>query len=762
MQRLHPLAAHLSKVAALAAQFAQPIGADFAYLAGLWHDLGKYRKAFQEGRLGLKNGAIPAADCHIESKTRVSHSHAGALYAIEQLGPQLGRILAYVIAGHHSGLPDYAIIAQGNSSTPIEPTLKFRLGTERAAKEFAESLCEAIPQNILATPKPPQVPAAARDVGFALWVRMLFSCLVDADFLDTESFFNATKSANRQQPAMLTQFLPLLNRHLEGMANADTLVNRERADVLAACRSAAAHAPGFFTLTVPTGGGKTLSSMAFALEHARHHGKQRVIFAIPYTSIIEQTAEVFRAVFAELGADAVLEHHSSLDVAEKDENHLSRLAAENWDAPLIVTTNVQLFESLHAARTSRCRKLHNLCNSVIVLDEAQLLPAQFLAPVIRALQLLVKHYGVTVVLCTATQPNLRSRTKPVTHKPSFTGIDNAHEIVGDQTRLNALFANLSRVHYLGLDTLTVQRSWDDIAQALSSEAAVLAIVNTRGDALQLHKKVSELSADGDGDVVHLSALMCAQHRSAVISQIKTQLTAQRSAIALGQPVRHLRVISTQLVEAGVDLDFPVVYRAISGLDSIAQAAGRCNREGKLAGKGKVVVFAPPQFSNHIKDAIYATQHVCEQLLKPGELLPQDFERYFDRYYGTVPSLDAQKINDLLTPDREQLSMAFRSASEKFKLIDEDSEAVVVPYVPVGKSKSPVHDIVGKLKQEPNNRGLLRQLQRYTISIRRKAFEKLAAQGDIVQTGIVWVASDVRYDARVGLMDSNDHGTNLMY
>lgn len=768
-QRLHSLTAHLSKVAALASKFAEPIGPDFAYVAGLWHDLGKFRKAFQEGRLGLKDGAIPDIDCHIEpnfsggssatNKIRASHSHAGALYAIEQLGPQLGRVLAYLIAGHHSGLADYSTGTRGATSSS-EQTLEWRLTSDRAKREFEEALREAIPPEILAVPNSPRVPIAAQNEGFALWLRMLFSCLVDADFLDTETFFSPAKSQHRLQPAKLEQFLPLLNRYLDSKTNADTLVNRERAAVLAACRAGAKQAPGFFTLTVPTGGGKTLSSLAFALEHVLKHGKQRIIFAIPYTSIIEQSAAVFREVFAELGNDAVLEHHSSLDVSEKEENHLSRLAAENWDAPLIVTTNVQLFESLHAARTSRCRKLHNLCNSVIVLDEAQLLPPEFLAPVIRSLQLLVKHYGVTVVLCTATQPNLRSRFDPFTRKCIFSGIDGAHEIVGNQARLNTLFASLARVQYLGLDALESQRAWDEVAQELSAEATVLAIVNTRGDALKLYKKVTAMSSEAD--IVHLSALMCAQHRSAVIAGIKLKLAAQREALASAKPVRPLRVISTQLVEAGVDLDFPVVYRAISGLDSIAQAAGRCNREGKLAGKGKVVVFSAPQSTDHIKFAINATKHVTSQLTQPDDLLPPDFERYFDRYYGTVVSLDKHDINGALKADPATLGVAFRSAAEKFKLIDEDSEAVVVPYVPEAKSESPIHAIVGKLAKEPNHRGLLRQLQRYTVSVRRKAFEKLVAQGDVEQRGIVWVALDARYDPEFGLLASDDHGANLMF
>jgi len=323
--------------------------------------------------------------------------------------------------------------------------------------------------------------------------------------------------------------------------------------------------PGIYTLTVPTGGGKTLSSMGFALNHAVKYGKHRVIYVIPYTSIIEQTADQFRAIFGE----AVIEHHSNLDSTdEAKENARSRLACENWDAPVIVTTTVQFFESLFASRTSRCRKLHNIVNSVVILDEAQLLPPDFLAPILEALKELQKNYGVTVVFCTATQPALGPHK---TMDFDFKGIDGMKEIMDDPAMLHKALKRTEIRQVRNLEPLT----WDDVAGEITNNESVLCIVNRRDDARTLWELLPEGS-------IHLSALMCGAHRVRKIKEIKERLRN-------GVPTR---VVSTQLVETGVDVDFPVVYRAMAGLDSIAQAAGRCNREG-LRAKGKVFVFTPP-------------------------------------------------------------------------------------------------------------------------------------------------------------------------
>ena len=386
---VHDLRDHLQEVGRLAGESAQPFGgADWAQAAGVWHDLGKYSAEFQR-RIRSASGFDPEA--HLEGPAgRVDHSTAGAQYAIERFG-LVGRILAYLIAGHHAGLPDW----HSDESRGRGRALKARLDDDTHLKR---ALSQAIPDEILSQPLPASTPLGG-SAGFALWVRMLFSCLVDADFLDTEAFMDAGRATHRVNALSLPELLPLFDAHMEKCFSevSPTTVNRARAEVLRQCRDKAREASGLFSLTVPTGSGKTLSSLAFALEHAVLHGKRRIIYVIPYTSIIEQTANVFREIFP----DGVIEHHSNLD--PDVETVKSRLASENWDAPLIVTTNVQFFESLFASRTSRCRKLHNIVDSVVILDEAQLMPPEFLQPILIMMNSLVKHYGVTFVLSTATE-----------------------------------------------------------------------------------------------------------------------------------------------------------------------------------------------------------------------------------------------------------------------------------------------------------------------------------------------------------------------
>ena len=478
--RAHDLAEHLRQVGAGAASSAAAFGAaDWARLAGLWHDLGKYRDGFQRY-------IRDCADAHIEGRVPSkdkTHSAAGALHAIEALecrhgpaGKLAAPVLAYLIAGHHAGLADW------------HGGLKARLASDDARREYADAR-GAAPAAILETDIPlnlkDAVPGGILTPGaFALWLRMLFSTLVDADFLDTEAFMDAGKADARGGFPPLAEMHGAYNAHMACFA-ADTPVRRIRADILRQCRSKAAAAPGLYTLTVPTGGGKTLASLGFALDHALAHGKRRVIYAIPYTSIIEQTADVFRDVFASLGRECVVEHHSQAESDPADETSASRLACENWDAPLVVTTNVQLFESLFAARTSRCRKLHRLVGSVLILDEAQQLPPEFLQPILDVLRLLIRHYGVTVVLCTATQPALTT-TDYFDPSMSLRGLDDATELMDDP---DALYAALKRVDVRLPADFTMPTEWPALADELADHDSVLAIVNTRGGARELHRRM---------------------------------------------------------------------------------------------------------------------------------------------------------------------------------------------------------------------------------------------------------------------------------
>jgi CRISPR-associated endonuclease/helicase Cas3 len=723
LQSVQPLDEHLSAVAKLAGERAAKFDAEeWGKLAGLWHDLGKYSRGFQ----ALIRSAS-GYEAHLVDFTpgRVNHSSAGALHAEAALRA-LGLPLAYVIAGHHAGLADWFGDANGNSS------LERRLQDGREKGLLDQALLTA-PEALLQQQPPKLRPGKFGEAkGLHLWIRMLFSCLTDADFLDTEAFMDKGKSRQRGGYPELATLLSQFNKAMETKTQqAETSpINRLRADVLLQCREKGAGGPGLYTLTVPTGGGKTLSSLAFALEHALHpnHGKCRIIYAIPYTSIIEQTANVFREIFG----DAVLEHHSNLD-SEK-ETSKSRLAAENWDAPLIVTTNVQLFESLFAARTSRCRKLHNLVNSVIILDEAQLLPPEFLQPILDVMRLLIEHYGVTFVLCTATQPALETREDSF-GKKWLRGPGEAEEIVSGTEKL---YAQLERVTVSLPEDWNTPGSWDEIADRIARHPSVLAIVNTRADCRELHRRMP-------AGTIHLSALMCGEHRSYVIGEIKRRLKN-------GEGVR---VVSTQLIEAGVDVDFPVVYRALAGLDSIAQAAGRCNREGKQADKGKIFVFVPPKQAP--KGLLRFGEDACKIILhdRPeNPLAPEQFRRYFTHYYRKVDSLDKYGIKELLTQDAALSKIQFRTAAEKFHFIDEEaSVSILVPYANPLDAKCDSRPLLARLRSGELHRDLLRQLQRFTVSVPKYAFEQLRRAGEIEEPSpeLFVLRNETAYREDMGLL-----------
>ena len=705
---IHHLEDHLRAVGDLAGEFASSFGhADWGRLAGLWHDLGKYSRAFQNY---IAHGSGFDPEAHIEGgKGRVNHSSAGALHAVEQLGGK-GRLLAYLIAGHHAGLPDWH-----SDEYPLS-SLSHRIEDQQHLRAISDV---TIPPDVLHPAIIPATKPPGGESGLALWLRMLFSSLVDGDFLDTEKFMDDEKGRSRGSSSTVRELLNKLDMHMaQLMAEAEpTPVNRVRAEVLRQCREHASDPPGIFSLTVPTGGGKTLSGLAFALNHAIHHNKCRVIYVIPYTSIIEQTAGIFRGIFGE----DVVEHHSNLD--PEKETAKSRLATENWDSPVVITTNVQFFESLFAARTSSCRKLHNIVNSVVVLDEAQLLNPEFLQPIMDTINLLARHYGVTFVLSTATQPALNSRDG---FGWTFRGLESVREIMADP---DALCRDLNRVTVEIPPDFHARRGWEEILTELITHESVLAIVNTRRDCRELYRLMPE-------GTIHLSAAMCGQHRSQVIAGIRERLEKKVPT----------RVVSTQLVEAGVDIDFPVVYRAMSGLDSIAQAAGRCNREGKLE-CGKVVVFVPPKSSP--PGMLRRAEQTTVSLLSGGTSDPMArdlFTRYFEHFYVKVDSLDKYGINDLLTRDARDLKIQFRTTADRFKLIDDvESQAILVWY---GEGQA----LIGKLKKDGPERWLMRKLQRYSVNLPRRLVNKLVQAGEVqeVWPGIFAQAVSTLYDDKVGV------------
>ncbi len=741
---VHPLEQHLCKVADLANEFGASFhSSEWARLAGLWHDLGKYRPAFQK-HIRKSSGYDPNASISSEKDPKKNHASTGAIYAVDYMKKQgceaFGRALAYMIAGHHTGLPDYAKSdAKGRA---LDDTLT------RDKDFLPEALSEQIPAKVLAgcVPKT-KLPMDTWD-DLHCWIRMGFSALVDADFLDTEQFMQPGKAAQREAnypdiPALLRCFEAYM-RKMTGALDAQAKtseVNQLRAEVLQQTRDKAKSRPGIYTLTVPTGGGKTLSSLAFALKHACVHNKQRIIYAIPYTSIIEQTANTFRKVFANCG-DVVLEHHSNVEPEENREITTTRLAAENWHIPVIVTTTVQLFESLFAARPSRCRKLHNLVNSVIVLDETQLLPPGNLEPIRHLIKLLAKHYGVTFLLTTAT-PTPSTGVKDAFGKVLLAGFE-ATEVIAQPAHY---FQQLQRVTYTLPADFHSPQSWEEIAKQVQQHSSVLVVVNKRDDARQLFVAMGK----NDGTLFHLSALMCPIHRKRLIDKIKKRLTQ-------GQPTR---VVSTQLVEAGVDFDFPVVFRAAAGLDSIIQAGGRCNREGKLKdanGKpmlGQVIVFVPPTPppEGFLTKAFETTASFLKGEHEAIDT-PQLIHRYFEHLHAKLSKFDNNQVLSLLQQDASDINIQFRTAAQSFQMIEQGQTFTV--FMDYGENKEEEKQVktwLGKLAGGQVDRWLIRRLQPYSISLYHYQKQALLNANAIEETesGYYIIAGPGVYDERLGFI-----------
>lgn len=671
-----PLEKHLWNVANKARIFADIFGAEkWGELIGLLHDAGKASDAFQRRLEGL-----PA---------RVDHSTYGARLASQKLG-RLGNILAYVIAGHHGGMPD-----GGNQ----EGQLHFRL-LHGKLPEVGKMLSDVDLRDELLLPFKLSNDRAGFSLSF--FTRMIFSCLVDADFLDTEAFCDPEKAQIRPMAMTAQMFVNLKksfdNYMAEKIRKADpTDVNTLRQSVLSQCREKAKLSPGIFSLSVPTGGGKTFSSLAFALDHVVAHSLQRIIYAIPFTSIIEQNATVFQQA---IGRESVLEHHCNYKERDEPEDRAyyrwRGLAAENWDAPVVVTTNVQFFESLFSNKPSRCRKLHNIARSVIILDEAQAIPTEYLKPSLIALRELVEHYGCTVVLCTATQPALDDESNLRT-----AALPGAFEIIDDPPQL---YKKLSRteVEFIG------KLSDDELTERLQVEQRVLAILPTKHHTRAVFEQLHSI-----GGVFHLSTNMYPEHRRRALDEI-------RSCLKKGKPCR---VVSTSLVEAGVDLDFPVVYRAMAGLDSIAQAAGRCNREGTMAGKGKVFVFETEKIPSMpwLKRCMSRAAETLRTMPDADPLGLDAMRRYFELLYD-IQELDKKQILTRLNSLTRDLHFPFQEVAKDFRFIEDDTIGVIIPI------EAEAETLVRELRYVEFPQATLRKLQQYSVSVRTREFAALDAVG----------------------------------
>ena len=743
--RTESLQGHLEEVRKLAGQFGNRFGCgSLAETVGRCHDFGKAAPDVQDylwsaaGECG-EEGDGSAAET---SKRRgPDHSSAGAQF-LEKLAPGLGTILAYPSAGHHAGLPDG--ISDAKSS--LEHRLKkFLPDWESPARAGLPNEFFASDLNALAKEAKPFL-EAGDGYSIAFLARMLFSCLVDADFLATERFMDGERSAAREGiaghdfaglQARLDGHVASLARKAASSGAADSPVNTIREEVRKDCLAAAALPSGLFTLTVPTGGGKTLASMAFALEHARRHGLDRVIYVVPYTSIIEQNAGVFRKVF---GNDMVLEHHGNVDWDSGDSR--MRLLAENWDAPIVVTTGVQFFESLHGHRPSACRKLHNIARSVVILDEAQSLPVDLLRPCLRALDELVCRYGASVVLCTATQPAVLAGQLA---KGGLTvGRSGCREIIPAERDLH------DRLRRVVARRISGKITDAELLELIDIHATALVIVNTRRHARCLFEAAEKRFPDRP--VFHLSAQMCPQHRADILG-------AARGLLRFGKPCL---LVSTQLIEAGVDIDFPCVFREIAGADSVAQAAGRCNREGRLAGLGNVFLFesaedfALPGFLNVAAakgNEVLSLPDFADDLLNPAAVT-RYFSLLYDVYRDNQDRLGV--LTDLLPatfPEkpRDLLAYKFRTLGESFHLINEPSTSVFVPYGTEGLA------LCEKLRGTyavGEQRDIARKLQRYAVSLRNTAPCNREGRpiAELVHD-VYWVLTnpDINYDPDFGIV-----------
>lgn len=719
--RVQPLEEHLNNTGLLAAQFAKPLGlSKEAEIIGKTHDIGKYKQAFQDYIRGIYKG-------------RVDHSSIGGKFFLQNKS-NLGVIGAFCIAGHHCGLQNM-LDRDGNG-------LIKRLQKEYPGYEECVALA-----NCSIPVLPDKIPAYAdtklvahKKMDLMMLIRMMYSCLVDADFLDTERFMNPEGVKRGDFPAMdelHRRFWTQLKKM--GFMEPKNELNKKRLEILETCHKKGESAPGLFTLTVPTGGGKTISSLAFALEQAIRHHKDRIIYVIPYTSIIDQTADVFKKI---LGENTVLENHCQVSYDYDEEKmpkdkamtcQKMKLASENWDVPVIVTTNEQFFESLFSNRASKCRKLHNIVNSVVIMDECQMLPVDFLTPTLRAVEELITFYHCSAVLCSATQPRLE---KYLSVKPK--------EIVPD---INELYDFFQRTSY----TLDGEMAYEDIARALMKKPQSLCVASTIQEANEIYKCLPS-SAEG---IYYLSTRLCPVHRKRVIREIKKRL-------ASGLPCH---VVSTSIISVGVDVDFPVVYLEYGGLDALIQGAGRCNREGR---HGKEESLAHIFWTQTSKKSRFmskekeAADMVLNYFAVSDLSKPDAVNCYYRAWYkNNEGSMDKKDIA------QKSIEMGFADVAKAYRLIEDESKSVLIPYDEKAK------EILRKLQCGIRTRSLLRQASQYMVNIRSQGNKKQMSDFDILLSmgkiemckddeSLAYLVNDLDYNPVTGLQAASVTGNGFLF
>ena len=662
-----PLREHMENVARLAAEYGAAFDAgEPAERAGLLHDIGKYSPRAQ------------ARQRDPEHKPKADHATAGAKEAYLRLRDLPAGM---AIAGHHGGLPDLGAQGDWENGTFIA----------RIKKELTGENDPSAWRSEIAPPQSARMPAWISGIRegryVAMYIRMLFSCLVDADFIDTETAMQGAQPRGGYESidALTEKLRAYVSPWLERPKNA---LCARRSEILAHCLRGGERERGLYTLTVPTGGGKTVSSLAFAMTHAAAQKMRRVIYVIPYTSIIEQNAKTFEKI---LGAENVLQHHSQAvfsDDAQGAEDHAAlrkRLACENWDAPVVVTTAVQFFESLFAAKTSRCRKLHNIANSVIIFDEAQTMPLPYLKPCVFAIAELVRHYGATAVLCTATQPSLTKLFNQAAPELAM------REIAPDP---DGLFEFFRRVTFRQEGRMTA----DALAERLAGEKQALCIVGTRRSARELFELLTEEGR------YHLSTLMTPRDRERTLDEIRARLRAGETC----------RVACTSLIEAGVDVDFPTVWREIAGLDSILQAAGRCNREGmRKASESVVHIFIP---DGKIPKAFQQQVEVAQRVL--AEYDDPNTREAIAAYFKGLLWARGEDALDRKNVLKNEDSFAFRKTEDAFEMIPKDTITI---YIPTNENENDLR----LLRAGSLNRALMRRLGRDAVNVYRYEYDALA-------------------------------------
>ncbi len=703
-ERIQTIKEHLEGTAKLSGEFAEKFGKqDWGYCCGMLHDIGKYSIDFQKRILG-------------ENNYRVDHSTAGARVCLEKGGKY--SFLEYCIAGHHAGLPNYGNnYDESTDSTLLGRRLKKLSDYQAYQTEIEVPAINSMPIDLKRTVNP--------DFSLSVFMRMIYSCLVDADFLDTEAFMKEGKQGRNSGENIEILFKKLENYISVWLKNQDiNTVNGRRTEILKNCLEMGKTEKGLFRLTVPTGGGKTVASLAFALRHALENKMDRIIYVIPYTSIIEQNAKVFRDI---LGEENVLENHCNVDYESSEELLPMQLASENWDKPIVVTTNVQFFESLFANKSSKCRKLHNIANSVIIFDEAQMLPNDYLKPCIAMIEELINNYQVSAVLCTATQPALASFF---------------HERISEKElcpRMEEQFEFFKRTVFENVGVLTE----NDLIQRLEKEYQALCIVNTKKRAQRIYKQL-----EGEG-VYHLSTSMYPKHRRRILREIRERLQKNKKCI----------LISTSLVEAGVDLDFQSVYRELAGVDSMIQAAGRCNREGlRPAKESKVYIFQFEGKENVLgqRQQIDVAKSVIADNRDISDM--ESITQYFEMLYHIKgDSLDKKKILDEFQNKRYN----FAKVGKEFKLIEQDTKTIFINY------EEEANETLCLLKERGFTRSGMRKASQYCVTVYENEFNKLYGIGAIQP-----ISEDIedfyeltykeKYTEKIGLELEFDDGAALFF